>query len=292
VRTEDLRKNILKMLKGEEFYEYEIREKLAPEGVTVEISQLYRVLNKMLRERLIESRWEKNKSGTEKRVYRLSGKGRQELDRIFLDAIDTINTFYSEYLLSLPSKVSAFDNICKLLAEELREQSIIVYIAPEPPEHSAMHERMICCLHSRVPQGKIYLVKPRLVELHLRLDNLLFLDGSYEKVPLKDGYSDLIVVTSMPKNHLLRTAFREWRRVLKESGKLAILTSRIFLREYKDPLTISDFIEKHEREVRRQHERVDKKAFRESLKESFSKVEEKQIAHMTVFLASQPHFLR
>lgn len=289
MRAEDLKKNILKMFKGKELYGYEIHKKLASEGVRVEISRLYRVLNEILRERLLEGRWEKSQSGPEKRVYRLSGKGRKELDRIFLDATETIHAFYSEYLLSLPSKVSVFDHICRLLTEELRKQSIIAYIAPE---YSAMHERMICCLHSKVPQAKIYLLKPRSVELRLRLDNLLFLEGSYEKVPLKDGYVDLIVMTNIPENHLLKAALREWRRVLKESGRLAILTPTIFAREYKDPLTISDFIEKHEHEARKLVERVDKKAFRALLKIFFQKVEEKQIVNMAIFSASEPHFLQ
>jgi DNA-binding PadR family transcriptional regulator len=289
VRAEDLKKNILKMFRGKEFYGYEIHKKLASEDVRVEISRLYKVLNEMLRERLLEGRWEKSHSGPEKRVYSLSGKGREELDRIFLDATETIHAFYSEYLLSLPSKVSVFDHICRLLAEKLGKQSIIVYITPE---YSAMHERMICCLHSKVHQAKIYLLKPRSADLHLRLDNLLFLQGSYEKVPLKDGYADLIVMTNIPENHLLKAALREWRRVLKESGRLAILTPTIFAREYKDPLTISDFIEKHEHEARKLVERVHKKAFRALLKNFFQKVEEKQIVHITIFSASEPHFLR
>lgn len=289
MRAEDLKKNIMKMFRGKDFYGYEIHKKLASEGVRVEISRLYRVLNEMLRERLLEGRWEKSQSGPEKRVYRLSGKGRKELDRIFLDATETIHAFYSEYLLSLPSKVSVFDHICGLLAEKLGKQSIIVYIAPE---YSAMHERMICCLHSKVPQAKIYLVKPRSAELHLRLDNLLFLEGSYEKVPLKDGYADFIVMTNIPENHLLKAALNEWRRVLKESGRLAILTPAIFAHEYKDPLTMSDFIEKREHEARKLVERVDRKAFRALLKIFFQRVEEKQIVHMTIFSASEPHFLQ
>jgi PadR family transcriptional regulator PadR len=288
VRTEDLKKNILKIFRGKEFYGYEIHKKLASEGVGVEISRLYRVLNGMLRERLLESRWEKSQSGPEKRVYRLSGKGMEELDRIFSDAIEMIQVFYSEYLLSLPSKVSVFDRICRLLAEELRGQGIIAYIAPE---YSAMHERMIRCLHSKVRKGRIFLVRPRSVELHLRLGNLLFLDGSYEKVPLEDGYADLIVATNIPENDLVKTALREWCRVLKKSGRLVILTPTIFVREYKDPLTISEFIEKHEHQARKPCERVDKKAFRTLLKNFFRKVGENQIVHMTIFSASEPRVL-
>jgi DNA-binding PadR family transcriptional regulator len=289
VRAQDLKKNILKMFRGKEFYGYEIHKKLASEGVRVEISRLYRILNEMLRERLLQSRWQKSQFGPAKRVYRVSGKGREELDKILLDAIETIHAFYSEYLLGLPSKVNVFDNVCRLLVEELVDQRIIVYIVPE---YSAMYERMICCLHSKVPRGKIYLVKSTSMELHLRLGNLLFLEGSHEKVPLRDGCADLVVVTNIPENEFLETALREWCKVLKESGRLAILTPTIFVREYEDPLTISDFIEKHEYEALELGKRANKKAFRALLENFFRKVEETEIANLTIFSASEPHFLQ
>lgn len=287
VRSQDLKKNILEMFRGKEFYGYEIHKKLASEGVTVEISRLYRILNEMLREHLLQSRWQKSQFGPEKRVYRLSGKGREELSRIFLDAIETIKAFYGEYLLGLPSKINVFDNVCRLLGEELMDQRIIVYIVHE---YSAMHERMICCLISKVRRGKIYLVKPRSVELYRRLDNLFFLDGSYVEVPLKDGYADLIVVANIPENDLVETALREWDRVLKESGRLVILMPTVFVREYEDPLTISDFIEKHEYEALELGKRANKKAFRALLENFFRKVEETEIVNMTIFSASEPHF--
>jgi SAM-dependent methyltransferase len=116
------------------------------------------------------------------------------------------------------------------------------------------------------------------------------LDGSYVKVPLKDGYADLIVVANIPENDLVETALREWGRVLKENGRLVILMPTVFVREYEDPLTISDFIEKHEYEALELGKRANKKAFRALLENFFRKVEETKIVNMTIFSASEPHF--
>ena len=48
------------------------------------------------------------------------------------------------------------------------------------------------------------------------LEYLFSLEGTYEKVPLKDGCADLMVTTNIPENHLLKAVLKEWRRVLKK----------------------------------------------------------------------------
>jgi len=75
VRTEDLKQTILKMFRGHDFYGYEVKKKLAHEGIEVHLSRLYRVLNSMFKEELLETRWEKSSIGPMKRMYKLSKKG-------------------------------------------------------------------------------------------------------------------------------------------------------------------------------------------------------------------------
>jgi DNA-binding PadR family transcriptional regulator len=50
VRSKDLKRSILKILDDGESYGYEVHKKLMREGVRIEISRLYRVLNEMLKE--------------------------------------------------------------------------------------------------------------------------------------------------------------------------------------------------------------------------------------------------
>jgi len=286
MKTEDLRRIILKVFGGREFYGYEVHKKLASQGVRVEISRLYRILNEMLKDKLLESRWEKSRLGPKKRVYRLGEKGRKKLDGILQDAIRTIHAFYEEYLLNLPAEVSVFESVCRYFTRELRGQGNVAYVTPS---YSVMHARMICNLQNRDPQGKIYLVKPRSVPVDPCPDNLTLLEGTYENIPLKNGYIDLLVIIDTPQKNLLETALREWCRVLRADGALAILIPAVFLQEYEDPLTIGNFIEKYEHDTVKIGEHADGKYLRRLLRDFFQKIEDRKIVHMALFLASEPH---
>jgi len=281
----DLRKIILKMFGDREFYGYDVHKKLLSENVKIEISRLYRVLNEMKREGLLESRWERSQLGPRKRVYQLGRKGREELDNILLDAIKTVHSFYGKYLMKLPSKLNPVDGICSLLTDEMKGTKNIGYVTPN---FSPIHERMIYALHDKVPEGNIYLVKPRSVKVKMNLDNLLFLDGAYDNIPMKDGYFDLLVVIDLPKEEVLETVLRECHRVSSQNGRLGILTPTILIHKYEDPLTIGDFVEKYEHEKIERGEHVDKEVLQPLLENYFKRVEERQIVHMSVCLAFEP----
>jgi PadR family transcriptional regulator PadR len=285
MKTDDLEKNILKMFRGREFYGYEVHKKLASQDVKVEISRLYRLLNEMLKEKLLESRWEKSQLGPKKRVYRLGEKGRKKLDGILQDAIRTIHASYEEYLLNLPAERSVFESVRRHFARQFRGQGNIAYVTPS---YSVMHARMICNLQKRDSQGKIYFVKPRSVLVDPCPDNLTLMDGTYENIPLKNSFVDLLVVIDIPQKDFLETALTEWCRVLRADGKLAILIPAIFVEEYKDPLTIGNFIEKYEHDTMKINEHTNGKYLRSSLMNFFLKVEEAKIVHMVLFLASEP----
>ncbi|NIM45495.1 MAG: hypothetical protein GTN80_07610 [Nitrososphaeria archaeon] len=120
----DLKRIILKIGGDKEFYGYEVSKRLVAEDVKVNTSRLYRVLNEMLKEGLLEGSWERSRFGPRKRVYRLSEKGGEELNKILLDAIKTVHIFYGRYLMNLPPKVNAFDSICGLLVDELKRQGM------------------------------------------------------------------------------------------------------------------------------------------------------------------------
>lgn len=277
------------MFGDKKFYGYEVHKKLVSEDVKVEISRLYRVLNEMLREGLLESRWERSRFGPRKRVYWLGRKGREELKKILLDAIKTVHGFYGKYLMKLPPKVNAFDSICSLLTDELRGQGNIGYITSK---YSVMHERTIRTLQNKAPQGKLYFIKPNPVQVDLKLHNLSFLDGAYNNIPLRKDYLDLLVIAGVPRKGSLATALREWHRVLRQNGRLAILTPTALIHKYEDPLTIGDFVEKYEHETIEKGGQINKEFLRALLKDFFNKVEERQVVHITIFLASELRVLR
>jgi hypothetical protein len=61
----------------------------------------------------------------------------------------------------------------------------------------------------------------------------------------------------------------------------------VTLRKYEDPLTIGDFIEKYEHESIEKGEHLDSELLKRLLGKFFQDVQEKQIVHMTLFMASK-----
>ncbi|OGD58873.1 hypothetical protein A3K78_01635 [Candidatus Bathyarchaeota archaeon RBG_13_52_12] len=284
MKTDDLKRIILKMFKGNELYGYEIHKRLESQGVEAEMGRLYRVLNDMLKERLLESLWQKSQIGPRKRVYRLGKKGEKELEKILEDAIETVHIFYGEYLLNLPPEASVFNQISGYVTEKMRESGNIVFFTPL---YSPIIEKLLTSIRSSAPLAKIHLVKHRSVEVDLHLDDISILDGEYWDLPLKEGYADLVMIAYMPKGDSLRGAVGEWCRVLEKGGALAILIPTALINDYEDPLTIGDFVEKYEGENVRDKEYADKETTLELLGDFFDDVEEKHIVHMTVFRASE-----
>jgi len=287
VRTEDLKKIVLRMFGSREFYGYEVHKKLASEKIEVGISRLYRVLTEMLRDGLLEGRWEKGQLGPRKRVYRIGEKGKKEREKLLLDAIETVHGFYSEYLLNLPAKTDVLSSMCKLLSSYVDRKGEIAYISPQ---YSVMHEKILRCLHDEMPQAKIYFTKPASLAVGLNFDNLCFLNGTYDSIPLRSGFVDLEIVIGVPEKDSLEKSLKEWHRVLKQSGTLAIVTPTVLIRKYEDPLSMGNFIEKYEHEALEKGEYVEAEQFRALLQKFFRKIEEKQIVHMAIFLAHEPHF--
>jgi DNA-binding PadR family transcriptional regulator len=289
MRTEDLKRVILRTFGSGEFYGYEVHKQLVSEKTEVGISRLYRVLTEMLKDGLLEDRWEQGQLGPRKRVYRIGEKGRKEREKLLLAAIETVHEFYSEYILTLPAETNVLSNMCKLLSSNVDKKGEIIYISSQ---YSVIHEKMLRNLHGEMPEAKIYFVKPALLDVDLNLDNLWFLNGTYESILLRDSYVDLTIVAEAPEKNRLERSLKEWRRVLKQDGKLAIVMPTILVHKYDDPLSIGNFIEKYEHEALEKGEYMEAEALKSLLKRLFNRVEEKQIAHMTVFLAFQPDFPR
>ncbi len=114
LRTSDFKNNILKMIVNSEFYGYEIHKMLAEGGSDIELSRLYRILNEMSKEGLLEGRWAKSQLGPKRRLYTISANGRNELNGLLLDAISTVHSFYGRYLASLAPKFNMIESIISI----------------------------------------------------------------------------------------------------------------------------------------------------------------------------------
>jgi DNA-binding PadR family transcriptional regulator len=284
LRTKELRKTILINIGERTFYGYELHRQLLSENVEVGISRLYRTLNVMLNEGLLEGRWEKSPLGPKKRMYGLGEKGKREREKILFDAIQTVHSFYGEYLLNLPPKLNVFNRVSRLLAAGLKGKVSIAYVIDD---YSVVHEKVLYGLQKQTPEGRIYLVKPNSLEVDLKLDNLLSLEGDCTSIPLKDNFLDLVDVISVPRKDLLEASLKECHRVLKQSGTLAIVTPTIFVHKYDEPLAIGNFMEKYEHRMQG-NEYINEETILALLKKFFNKVQKRSLIHLTIFLASKP----
>jgi DNA-binding PadR family transcriptional regulator len=276
---------ILKMFGDREFHGYEVHKRLTLHNHRIEISRIYRVLNEMLREGLLEGRWEKSRFGPNKKVYRVGGNGRKELDSILSESIRTVHMFYGKYLMNLAPKVNILDDICNPLIEGLGRKGNLGLVTLQ---FSPMIENILRHIRGISPGTRMHLVKPMSLSVDLRLEGLTVIDGTYNDIPLRDKLVDLLIVIDLPPGRSLRTTMKQWHRVLNTKGRLAILTPSILVERHNDPLTIGDFVEKHEHEILEQGQKIDKEVLHNLLNQYFRKVQERQIVHMAIFQASQP----
>lgn len=286
MRAEDLKKVILRISASGEFYGYKIHKQLATKKIEVSTSRLYKTLAEMVRKGLLESQWQKGQLGPRQRVYKLAEKGKKEREKILLDAIATVHGFYSDYLLNLPAKTSVFNKICRILSDNLNGKPDIGYVTSD---YSVMHEKILRGLRRKIPETNIYFVKPPSLSVDLDLQNLWFLNGTYDSIPLKQGHVDLLVIVGVTYERSLEKSLTEWHRVLKHNGRLAICVPTVFMHRYDDPLSIGNFIEKYEHKKLEEGQYMEADEIKALLRKSFQNVEEQQIVHITVFLACSQH---
>jgi PadR family transcriptional regulator PadR len=285
MRTSDLRRTILQAFKNKEFYGYDIHKKLASNGINVEVGRLYKVLNQMRKDNWLESRWVKSSLGPKKKVYKIGKKGKNELDTILIKAIRTIHRAYGEYLFSLPPDKDIFKKISEIVACENQRQCNIVLVTDTP---SPMYQKLLSNIQHKMENSKIFIVKPKKTPIKLNLKTVK-LEGDFENIPFKDNYIDLLIATSIPRNEIMKKAVKEWTRAINNDGKIAILSPDVLFGECKDPLRIGDFIEKWEHQTFENRKTGGGKNLISILKKYFQKIEEKNIVHMKLVIASNPH---
>jgi DNA-binding PadR family transcriptional regulator len=282
MKTDDIKKSILRIFRDSELYGYDIHKKLSTMDVDIDLSRLYRILNDMKKEGLLESRWEKSRSGPRKRMYRVTEGGKGKLQEILLEAIEVVHSFYGEYLMNLPPENNPLIEIIDLMTDSFQGNENVAYITTKP---FGVNEIIISIILKKLPEGKLYLVKPRSVEVTLDVNRFFTLGGSYEDVPLKNDFVDLNIVIDLPREELLREAVEEWERILVPNGRLAILTPTALVKNNEALLSIGDFVEKYEHEIIEKGRTIDERLLDSALTKSFVDIDKRDIVHMMLIRA-------
>jgi len=281
MRTPELKTTILRMAGEREFYGYEIHKELEQKKIKIGVGRLYSVLAEMKDEGLLKDRWEKSQSGPKRRIYQIGKKGQNEREKILMEAIRTIHEFYTEYLLSLPPENSVFNIISEILTENLSEESKIGYASTK---FSGPLRKILTELTQKMPDGKVYAISQQAKELDLGLEDVHSIEGTFEDLPMKDSFLDLLIVTGNVKKDSLTTYLSEWRRVLSKDGVFAFVAPTATITKFKDPLGIGEFIEQREHPQQDGEETLSSEILRKEMSNYFERVEERRIVHITILL--------
>ncbi len=284
MRSLELKRAILRLFRGQEFYGYEIKTKLSSEGYNIELTRLYRVLNEMLSEKLLKARWKKSSKGPKRRMYSVGEKGETELTKILKDAIYVVHEFYSEYLRKIAPQI--LNDFIKFMTNGLNGEVRIVYVVSEP---TVMHKHLLKSIQHRLPKGEIYFVKPETMSFDEEVSNLSLLNGSFQMIPLKQDFVDLLVVPNLSGIQNLDDGIQEWHRLLKNNGKLVIGLPSALFHQYNDPLTIGQYMEKIEHQGNHANWQFDKELLEKNLARYFGEIEHGHFVHMTVYIVSKKH---
>ena len=284
MRTEDLKDKIVLLVGNSEFYGYEIHKILESQGIKIEISRLYRVLNEMLKNNFFSSRWEKSSSGPKKRVYKLDKRGIKKREEQLLEAIATVHKFYGEYLQSLPAELNIFDKIVnyfKIRELETKKIGLLTH------KRSKIVEVFIKKIHQKTSISSIYLIKPDSISFNINLKNLFLVEGNFSTIPFKDDYLDLLIVLGIPEKDLFIESLKEWARSVEANGKLIIIAPTVLIDDYNDPKNIGEFFEEFEHYESKKINKIGTDTVLKNLKELFVNVEKTNIVHLSLFRASK-----
>ncbi|MFA9437759.1 MAG: hypothetical protein ACEROO_11720, partial [Candidatus Bathyarchaeota archaeon] len=197
--------------------------------------------------------------------------------------ISTVHLFYGDYLRSLFPKIDVFGNILNVLTEGMEQGDNLGYLSDS---FSGINQVLLKSLQAKNPSGKLYLIKPGNLDLRTDLENANVFDGTYNDLPFKDDFIDRLIVIGVPTPETLVESTKEWRRVIKEGGRLTIVTPSILIQEHEEPMTIGDYVEKYEHQVIEKGALIDPELFMSSLRDNFSEVVEREATHMTLITAN------
>ncbi|MFW9908829.1 MAG: helix-turn-helix transcriptional regulator [Candidatus Thorarchaeota archaeon] len=283
IRTETIEREVLGILGHRQMHGYEIHKELESRDMKIGIGRLYDILNQMYSRGLLKDAWSDSASGPKRRVYWLTKKGEQARNQILEDAIHTVHEYYGDYLRNLPTEKSAFALIAKKIVENSPEESVIGFLAERA---TGAIKTSLKFLRNRRPKATIYFVGSRKMANELDIEGLPNLEGSYSSIPTKDQYLDLIVLPGFLGVQNDESCYKEWRRVLKPSGKIAIAAPTALIRKIEDPLSIGEFIEQREYPPQFNGDIPPEKILTENLKKYFAQIESYDIVHITILTAT------
>jgi hypothetical protein len=171
------------------------------------------------------------------------------------------------------------------MTEHLEGNENVAYLTTK---FFSIHEFILGIIQRKNPNGRIFLVKPRKIDIITNLTDLNILDGTYNDLPFKNDFLDRLVIIDLPKSDVIEASIQEWQRAIKAEGRLTILTPTILIEKQKHPLTIGDFVEKNEHEVLEGGSHIEKDILFPMLQNKFNNLHDSDFVHMSIITADKP----
>jgi len=282
VRTESIKQMAIMMLGHRDQYGYELHKELEARGIKIGIGRLYEILNQMNEQGYLSDSWIEGDSGPKRRIYSLDSKGCEARETILTDAIRTVHEFYGEYLRNLPQEKSPFAVISRKLTQGRDPESTIGYVVNKLTK-PIIH--FLKLLKTILPKATIYLVGPRDTISENDIEGLSTIEGGFSDIPTKDGLLDLVILLGFTGDEPIKSCTKEWRRVLKPSGKVSVVTPTALLKQPEDPLDIGEFIEQREHPADFSKSTPPELELKKHLKTHFTKIDTEYVIHLSLITA-------
>lgn len=280
LNTEKIQNFILKNYRHREFYGYQLQKDLSDDGLDIDITRLYRILNDMSKNGLLDARWMKSREGPKKKMYKIGEKGVKEINDILLDAIHTVHSFYGDYLLSIRKKIDVFDVILTPINEKIVTVKNIGFLFKKYTPLIGFYFRKIIDTFD----AQFYCIKPRGTDAEDFPENVMVISGDYNDIPFKDNHLDCLILIDLPEENVLEDSVKEWSRILKKDGVLSILTPSILLKGDLVPMTIGEYVEKTEHAIIEKGNVIDYDRLSYALEEYFRNLVTNSIVHITTLI--------
>ena len=281
----ELRNTILDLFSRNDMYGYQVINKIEIDGEKIEPPRIYVILKELFNEGLLQDRWERSGTGPSRRIYSLSEKGRAVLEANLLQSISVVRKKYVEYLMGLHPQIDMSGDITNRLVDGIEGNKKIGVFTNHD---DIMTKEMVSKIQRKIPEGRVYLIKPRSVEIITNYENVDILSGSYEDIPLKDDFVDILVLNDLPEEEQVRAAIQEWHRVLSPGGALGIVTPTVLVKDRADPISIGDYIARLEHGVQGKSNYIDEEYLKKELRSYFRDVEGHSIVDLSLISAKQP----
>lgn len=218
---------------------YDIYSTLRRKGIKAWPNNVYTALVKMERDGLLKGRWVGGQDGhgLRKHLYALNGTGESSLNEILTESLDLLMSAFVRASLmraNRPENVRGVAWLLNMIGMDRRSMANKKLVVAVPRYNPLVcFPTMFYHLNSVYPEALIYVVRPPGIKFEGERTNLTFLDGHREKMPLRDGFADYVILEGFPRSSTMESTVAECMRVLRAGGHLCTMVSKVMTKEEK-----------------------------------------------------------